>query len=192
MEKKEADQSEGQAQTKLVPTVEKKEETRWITFELNDKQVLEKANKASALNTKIEDLNTQKKKSAESFKGKIQVATTELNDIFAIISSRTERKELECVVIYDYEKRKIFVTVDDETKEEVEMSDYDFENRPAHIMPKEVETTEETDEAGSLAETENHSTEQEAFFDESEDSEKATSQQAAVMQNEVNTAMVVS
>ena len=73
----------------IIPTVERKEETRWVTFELNDKQVLDKANKATVLNTKIEDLNAQEKRAADDFKGKIQVATTELNEIFAIISSTT-------------------------------------------------------------------------------------------------------
>ncbi len=195
MENQEAQEPD---QTKLIPTIEKREETRWITFELNDKQILAKANKASALNTKIEDLNSQKKKAADNFKGKIQVATTELNDIFGIISSRTERKEVDCIVIYNYEERKIFATIDDVVKEEVEMSDYDFENRPDHIMPTGKETAEENDDVESASETKDVDTGKEAFFEDVPDSDappqtgesvKASAEQASKVQDEVNTAM---
>ena len=163
------------------------QEKRWITFELSDAEILAKASQASTLNSKIKDLEHKKKESAENFKGQIDGAKSELSNTFSTISSRSERREVDCLAEYDYALKKVFYSVNNQVMEETQMSEYDFTNRPADILPEEKKEDEVRIGDGTEAT-------EEAFFEDAPDAdapkEKLTSKEAINLQDDVNAMMV--
>ena len=194
--------AESNESTKPVEVSQKFEEKKWVTFNLSDQEVLNKVNELSTVRSKIVDLEHQKKDAADNFKGQIQGEQAKLNNLFQIISTKQERKEVDCIVEFDYEKKKVFTTHNDDVVEEREMSTSEFEDRPEHIFPVEKEVSDKSDneetpktvlrKADENSDAAPESDEPEAFFEDTPDDapEKLTSDEAHKLQDDINTMMV--
>lgn len=91
--------------------VEKRgEEDRDITYELDRVELAERADRMAQNERSIEDLRSEKKRIAGQFKEKITNLEQERSKLATVIREGTERREVRCVVLYNYtEGRRIVV-----------------------------------------------------------------------------------
>lgn len=116
----------------------------YLEFELTDEEVLEIADKVSGRHKRLRNLEAEAKSVAQDFKNEIGGVKAEIDKCHKLIAERKEVREVECKIKKDYKAKKIYYVHEGKVMKEVEMTSYEFESRPTHILPEPKKETAET------------------------------------------------
>jgi hypothetical protein len=131
------------------------EDQEFLDFKLTDKELLELGRGLSSKHRELKRLENEKKDSAEHFKNLIGGVNAEIDKSNRLIETGIECREVDCIIKKDYGNKKIHYVHDGIVKKTVDMNDYEFKNRPSHILPeKKEEAADESQQTEEMSDEE--------------------------------------
>ena len=130
-------------------------EDQTFTFPMTDPDVLTRVDEVNELISQETSLSAKK----QLIQKEINTLKADANHKLQCIARREEPREVECMVVFDYEGRTVETTYEGEIMNSRKLSEWEFSSRPVDIYP-EIDKTkvegvtlgEAVDRAGEIAE----------------------------------------
>ena len=127
------------------------EDKEFLDFELTDQELLNLGRTNSSKYRELKRLDNEKRDAAEHYKNLIGGVQSEIDKNNRLIETGIENREVDCIIKKDYGNKKIHYVHEGIVKKTIEMSEYEFSQRPSHILPDQKEEGDAEQQTESMS-----------------------------------------